>query len=151
MLECEECTKCCLVFSKKKLMHRHIVSCRHFSKICHTYVVSNLIKEKNTMRKINFKRSFLDNMIQLISLITLAITDNQCSLEAFSVIDKVHDLMIWWWFVFVVWLTDERRLALFPAGTIVRSPHHRESPAHREQDMNLRTTWVQALLNEVVQ
>ena len=27
---------------------------------------------------------------------------------------------------FVVWLTDERRLALFPAGTIVRDPHHRQ-------------------------
>ena len=25
----------------------------------------------------------------------------------------------WWWIVFVVWLTDERRLALFPAGAIV--------------------------------
>ena len=29
--------------------------------------------------------------------------------------------------VFVLWLTDERRLALFPAGTIVRDPYHRES------------------------
>ena len=29
--------------------------------------------------------------------------------------------------IFVVWLTDERHLALFPAGTIVRDPHHRES------------------------
>ena len=27
----------------------------------------------------------------------------------------------------MVWLTDERRLALFLAGTIVRDPHHRES------------------------
>ena len=34
----------------------------------------------------------------------------------------------WWWIVFVVWLTDKRRLFLFPAGTIVRDPHHRESP-----------------------
>ena len=31
-------------------------------------------------------------------------------------------------FVFVVWLTDERRLALFPAVTLVSDPHHRESP-----------------------
>ena len=30
-------------------------------------------------------------------------------------------------------LTDERRLALFPAGTTVRDPHHRESPTRREQ------------------
>ena len=41
---------------------------------------------------------------------------------------------------FMVWLTDERRLALFPAETIVRDPHHRESPTRREQDMNLRRT-----------
>ena len=27
----------------------------------------------------------------------------------------------------MVWLTDERRLALFPAGTVVRDPPHRES------------------------
>ena len=38
---------------------------------------------------------------------------------------------------FVVWLTDERRLTLFLAGTIVRDPHHRESPTHREQALNL--------------
>ena len=52
--------------------------------------------------------------------------------------------------VFVVWLTDERRLALFTAGTIVRDPHHRESPTRHEQDFNLRKTLLQALLNEVV-
>ena len=28
---------------------------------------------------------------------------------------------------FVVWLTDERHLALFPAGTIVRDTRHRKS------------------------
>ena len=38
---------------------------------------------------------------------------------------------------FVVWLTDERSLALFPAGTIVRDPHHLESPTRRDQDLNL--------------
>ena len=32
---------------------------------------------------------------------------------------------------FVVWLTDEMRLALFPAGTIVRDPHHRVAAASR--------------------
>ena len=41
---------------------------------------------------------------------------------------------------FVVWLTDERRLALFPAGTIVRDPHHLESPTRNEQDLNLCRT-----------
>ena len=29
----------------------------------------------------------------------------------------------WWWIVFVVWLTSERCLALFPPGTIVKDPH----------------------------
>ena len=38
---------------------------------------------------------------------------------------------------------DERRLALFPAGTIVRDPHHSESPTRREQNLNLRRTWIQ--------
>ena len=37
---------------------------------------------------------------------------------------------------FVVWLIDERHLALFPAGTIVRDPHDRESPTGREQHLN---------------
>ena len=51
----------------------------------------------------------------------------------------------WWrWIVFVVWLTDEKRLALFPAGTIVRDSHHCESPRLREQGLNLRRTWVKA-------
>ena len=40
----------------------------------------------------------------------------------------------WWWIVFVVWLTDERRLALFLAGTIARDLHHHESLTRREQD-----------------
>ena len=57
----------------------------------------------------------------------------------------------WWWIVFVVWLTDERRLALFPARTIVRDPHHHESPTRRELGLNLHRTWVQAWLNKVVQ
>ena len=37
-------------------------------------------------------------------------------------------------------LTDEKYLALFPAGAIVRDPHHRKSPTCREQDLNLRRT-----------
>ena len=48
-----------------------------------------------------------------------------------------------WWIVFVVWLTDERRLALFPAGIIVRDPHHHESPTRREQDLNLSSGLVE--------
>ena len=37
-------------------------------------------------------------------------------------------------------VTDKRRLALFPAGTTARDPHHRESPTRREQVLNLRRT-----------
>ena len=37
--------------------------------------------------------------------------------------------------VFVVWLTDERRLDSFLTGTIVRDPRHRENPTRREQDL----------------
>ena len=43
---------------------------------------------------------------------------------------------------FVVWLTDERCLALIPARSIVRDPHHRESPTCRRQGLNMRRTWV---------
>ena len=41
---------------------------------------------------------------------------------------------------FVVWLTNKRRLALFPAETNVSDPHHLESLTRREQDFNLRRT-----------
>ena len=49
--------------------------------------------------------------------------------------------------LFVVWLTDERHLALFPAEAIVRDPYHFETLAHHKQGLNLRRTYVQALLN----
>ena len=62
-----------------------------------------------------------------------------------------------WWIVFVAWLTDGRRFALFPAGTIVKDPHHRESPTCREQDeyslilnswflINVRNSWNLAVI-----
>ena len=52
-------------------------------------------------------------------------------------------------FLWYGWPTKDG--AFFPVGIIVRDPHHRESPTRREQDLNLRRTWVQALMNEVVQ
>ena len=52
---------------------------------------------------------------------------------------------------FIGRLTNDGRLMLSLAGTIVRDPHHHESPARREQDFNLHKTWVQAQLNKVVQ
>ena len=42
-------------------------------------------------------------------------------------------------------------VALFPARNIVRDPYHRESPTSRGQVLNLLGTWVQALMNEIVQ
>ena len=53
-------------------------------------------------------------------------------------------MMMMMMMVFVVWLTDKRRLALFPAGTIVRDLHRWESPTPREQGLNLRRTLDQA-------
>ena len=53
--------------------------------------------------------------------------------------------------VFVVWLSGERSLTLFPARKTVRDPHHREFSARREQDLNLPGTLVQASLNEFLQ
>ena len=52
-----------------------------------------------------------------------------------------------WWIAFVVWLTYEKRLVLFPAGTIARDPHRRESPTRRKQDLScaepeLRISWI---------
>ena len=47
-------------------------------------------------------------------------------------------------------IVDQRRLTLFPAGTIVRDHHHRESPTRRKQDFNLCRILAQTLLNEVV-
>ena len=40
----------------------------------------------------------------------------------------------------VVWLTDEKRLPFFPAETIFRYRHHRESLTRREQNLNLSRT-----------
>ena len=62
---------------------------------------------------------------------------------------------------FVVWLTNERHLALFLAGTIVRNTHHLQSLTLCEQELNLPRTImlqklqpsecrVQTLLNENV-
>ena len=51
-----------------------------------------------------------------------------------------REMMMMMMIVFVVWLTEESDFALFPSGTIVRGPHHHESPIRSEQDLNLRRT-----------
>ena len=45
--------------------------------------------------------------------------------------DDNDELFLWY-----TWLSDERLLALFPAGTIVRDPHHCESLTYHKQDLN---------------
>ena len=52
---------------------------------------------------------------------------------------------------FAEWLTDETRLALFPAKSIFRDSYHHKSPTRHEQDLNTHITWVQVLLNKVMQ
>ena len=44
---------------------------------------------------------------------------------------------------FLVWLTNERRLALFPGCTIVRDPHHLESLTSCKQDWNQSSDFVE--------
>ena len=48
-------------------------------------------------------------------------------------------------------MTDERRLTLFPAGIIVRDPHHCESRTRLQKGLELCRACVQAYLTEVVQ
>ena len=57
----------------------------------------------------------------------------------------------WWWWIVFAWLTDKKHQALFPARTIVRDPHPRESLTCHKQDLNLCKTWVHDLLHKVVQ
>ena len=58
-------------------------------------------------------------------------------MTGFYMIMMMIMMIMMWYGIFVVWLTDERGSALFPAGTIVTGPHHRESQRHSMQDLNL--------------
>ena len=59
--------------------------------------------------------------------------------------DDNDELFLWHgWTTKGVWLS-------FPVGTIVGDPYHHKSPTRSKQDLNLCRTWVQALLNEIVQ
>ena len=70
---------------------------------------------------INFSTSTLQSIIYLYSIMTTEL-----------------------FFVFVVWLTYLRLLALLPAGTIVRDPHHCKPPTRHEQSLNLHR-WFQLI------
>ena len=64
------------------------------------------------------------------TLFQLSLNDSKSYIETNRASDKNGFVNRWWWWiVLVVWLTDERCLALFPDGNIVRDPHHRSSPA----------------------
>ena len=77
----------------------------------------------------------------------LGLTVNSAKNRNFTVVVVCSTRFWWWWWIaFVVLLTDERCLAFFPAGAIVRDPHHRKSSTRRWRNLNLRRTWVQALL-----
>ena len=80
------------------------------------------------------------------------------TINPFCNLDLLSALLWWWWWrwwiVFVVWSTDERRLALFPARTIVRDPHHREYPARRagfEPAQNLSSGYTTVPQNGFIQ
>ena len=62
---------------------------------------------------------------------------NEHSIGSMAKCSFDEDLMIMMMVIFlcVVWLTNERHLVLFPAGTIVRDPHHRKSPTRHKQDL----------------
>ena len=63
-----------------------------------------------------------------------------CSTGSLNLNKFQHSVVNW---VFELnWLTDEMRLTLFPAETTVKGSHHRESPTHHKQDLNLCRTWV---------
>ena len=99
-----------------------------YARICYSFLSSTLIK-KILLSATHFRPFFFRS---------------HC-------ISNSSKLFLWWWIGFGVWLTDEKCFALFPAGTIIRDPHHLEFPTRRQQDLNLRRTWVKTLLNEVVQ
>ena len=102
-----------------------------------------------TIRKIKKKRNF-----QQITFNHLSFIINHFS-RLYETIQKMYCKIIlffccwwwwwwwrwWWWFVFVVWLTNERRLAIFSAGPL-------SEILTIDQNLNLRRTRVQVLLNE---
>ena len=59
---------------------------------------------------------------------------------------EIIKLVWWWWIVFAKWLTNERHLALFPAGTTVRDSHHHKSLTPLQLDLSLCRDWVQGVI-----
>ena len=95
----------------------------------------HLFYQTEKTAKVFYKRLFLKILHYL--------RENTCENIQKHLLDD-DELFLWYG-----WPT--KGVPLFPARTIVRDPHHHESPTHRKQDLNLRRTWVQTLMNEVVQ
>ena len=91
----------------------------------------------------NFADKLVLNGISVMVLLPTLAEHQFLDLNPRGIHQKVTLTWWWWWIVFLVWLTDERRLALFSAGIIVRDPQQHESPTGLEQDLNLRRTWVE--------
>ena len=99
-------------------MKWHLKSIKQFVEIMIYYEVSRnaetvqesyLTRQNQRRKKLKFCNNIFKSKIYILNLLqTLQINDE------------------WWWIVFVVWLTDERGLASFPAWTIVRDPHHND-------------------------
>lgn len=53
--------------------------------------------------------------------------------------------------IIVEWLTYEKHLALYPAGTIFRDSHYGRSLTPHKQDLKLRRSSIQGFLSEVFQ
>ena len=96
-----------------------------------------MFKERKVSSRFIRKYSIIEELLFSVKNIILVEEEIKQLNELFSML--LDEL-----FFFVVWLTEERRLVLISAGTIVRDSHHRESLTRREQDLNPRRTWVQA-------
>ena len=78
---------------------------------------------KTTTRKIGSQEGGFLNFMMMMMMIMMMMMMMMIVMECFcGMVDR------------------QRRLALFPAGTIHRDPHHRESPTCRELDWNLHRT-----------
>ena len=93
-----------------------------------------------------------------VSLVSIVVKTSYISVRFVYIawtLTHISTKVLWWrwrwWISFVVWLPDERSLALFPVRTNVRDLRHRESSTCLKEDLNLCRTWVPTSLNEGVQ
>ena len=110
---------------------------------------SIVTKKKRKKEKLNVGKGLLNWKISknrgIRHMHDKKLFERNCFSECSGVLLKIHLMKFMMMMNCFCGMVDWRkRLALFPAGTIVRDPHHRKSPTRREQDLNLRRTLVQA-------